>query len=365
MDQKINMRPAWRRDDYYFFPDDVRRYPAAWCYVVWSRRGPGKTYSFLRFMYESRIKFAYMKRTLKDVEHICVNKNNLDLSPFVPINRDTGSNVKPVLLTDGIGGFYDEFDDEGKPVGSPVGYIFALNAIKDIKGMELSDVDYLCLDEFIPQLGERISQAEGEMLMSIYMTVGRDRVKRGRDKLKLVLFANAEEISTPVTTELSIIDDMVELQAAGRTHIYLDQRKIMLHHITTDEIPLRPEELDGIAEAMEGTAWWRKAFGGEFASNDFSNVGRVQLKGYRPVCRVIYREKPIYVYRSGAAWYLSSSRHDAKKTYDMHRENDQKAFYYDHVIDIREACVDNKATFQKYSYYDFIMKYKKYFKLNT
>ena len=38
----------FKNEKYYYFPDDLERYPDAWCYIVWSRRGPGKTYSALR-----------------------------------------------------------------------------------------------------------------------------------------------------------------------------------------------------------------------------------------------------------------------------------------------------------------------------
>ena len=32
-------------DGFYHFGKDVYNFPNCWCYVVWSRRGPGKTYS--------------------------------------------------------------------------------------------------------------------------------------------------------------------------------------------------------------------------------------------------------------------------------------------------------------------------------
>ena len=226
----MNFFPDWRSEEYYFFPDDVRRWPDAWLYVVWSRRGPGKTYSFLRSMYENGIKFAYMKRTIKDVAMICSDKYGFDLSPFVPINRDAGTNIRPRLISDGIGAFYDTIGEDGKPVGAPTSYVLALNAIKEIKGMELSDVDFMCLDEFIPQPGEVVKRNEGELLLSIYMTIQRDRMKRGRDPLKLVLFSNADQISTPITNEIEIVDQMADLQATGKSHYYDEDRQILLHH---------------------------------------------------------------------------------------------------------------------------------------
>ena len=355
--------PDWKSPDYYFFPDDVQRWPDAWLYVVWSRRGPGKTYSFLRSMYETGTKFAYMKRTIKDVAMICTDKFGLSLSPFIPINRDSGTNIQPRLIADGIGAFYDHADEKGEPAGAPCSYVLALNAIKEIKGMELSDVDYMCLDEFIPQPGERVLRQEGELLLSIYMTLQRDRIKRGRPPLKLVLFSNADQVSTPITNEIEIVDDMVELQASGRTHAYIEDRGILLHRITDEEVPLQEDELSGIFSAMAGTAWGRKAFYGDFASNDFSDIGRIRMKGMRPVCSYTYRNRTVYVYQGNGEVFLTWSRSDTRKHYDLQKESDQKRFYYDHVIDLRAAHIDGRLTAEVYSMYDLIVNYKSFFKI--
>ena len=356
--------PDWKSPKYYFFPDDVRKYPDAWLYVVWSRRGPGKTYSFLRSMYETGTKFAYMKRTIKDVAMICSDKYGLDLSPFVPINRDAGTNVRPRLITDGIGAFYEQEDEKGNPSGPPCSYVLALNAIKEIKGMELSDVDYMCLDEFIPQPGERVMRQEGELLLSIYMTLQRDRIKRGRPPLKLVLFSNADQVSTPITNEIEIVDDMVQLQASGSTHHYDAERGILLHRITDDEVPLQHDELTGIFAAMAGTAWGRKAFFGDFASNDFSSIGRIRMKGMRPVCSYLYRNRAVYVYQGAGEYFLTTSRHDSRKIYDLSKESDQKRFYYEQIIDLRAAHIDGKLVAESYSMYDLIVNYKSFFKIS-
>ena len=49
-------------DGYYHFRKDVEDYPNIDTFIVWSRRGPGKTYSFLRYMVETDQFFIYMKR---------------------------------------------------------------------------------------------------------------------------------------------------------------------------------------------------------------------------------------------------------------------------------------------------------------
>lgn len=354
----------WRTDsNYYHLHDDLERYPDAWCFVVWSRRGPGKTYSALRYAYEEQIPICYMKRTIADVETVCGMRGGIDLSPYVPINRDGHYHITSQLLYNGIGGFYDQVDDDGKISGPPFSYIVALNALKTVKGFDLSICDWMLLDEFIPQLGEVVRHKEGEMLLDMYMTISRDRQKRGRGDLKLILFANAENISTPVTYELDIVDDMIDLTASGKTHLYIEDRGIMLHHITEEEIPIREEEKTGIYKAMAGTAWGAKAFGGDFANNDFSNVGKINMKNYQPVVSWRYKGKYTYVYRREDKLYFTSSRNDVAEVYDLDRENDQKRFYIDWVLYLRQECIQNKCVFKSYTMYDILINYKRFFNI--
>ena len=49
-------------DGYYHIGKDIEVFPDAVIYIVWSRRGPGKTYSALRYPYH-KFRTLYMKRT--------------------------------------------------------------------------------------------------------------------------------------------------------------------------------------------------------------------------------------------------------------------------------------------------------------
>ena len=44
-------------------------------------------------------------------------------------------------------------------------------------------------------------------------------------------------------------------------------------------------------------------------------------------------------------------------------ENEQKAFYIQHGIDLRTACIEERFKFQSYSMYDLIIHYKKIFNI--
>ena len=357
-------------DGYYHFRKDIEEYPDAGLINVWSRRGPGKTYSFLRYCIDEEKFFIYMKRTKEDVELLCTGSDNsemrIDADPFVPLNRDFGWNIKPKLIPKqkGLGAFYDT-NSEGEAVGAPLGLIISLSGIKSIKGMDMSKAEFICMDEYIPQATEIVRQKEGEALADFVMTVLRDKVKRGQ-KLKIVMFANAEEISTPITNELEMVDDMAEMMFRGESHYYNRSRRILYHHITQQEIPLTKEELESdMFVLMRGTAWAQKAFFGDFANNDFSNVKQMSIKNMKCLHKVHYKEKNWYIYMrpSDNMHYMTTSKGPFVYEWDLNRENDQKLFWIDHAQELRVNCIEDHMKFEKYTMYDLIMNYKKFFKV--
>ena len=336
-------------DTYYHLLKDILLYPLAWCYVVWSKRGPGKTYSSLWLCYYCDIKMIYIKRTDDDVDLILREDDRIDASPYKALKRDKNIKVVSSSIDKGFGDYY----------------VISFNRMKSYKGFDFSDCDFIIFDEFIPQIGERIKRAEGEQLLDLYMTVSRDRVKRGRAPLKLILFANAEQISTPVTTELEIVDDMADLTASGQTHLYIEDRDILLHHITNEEVPISEQEKVGIYKGMQGTAWFNKSFNGEFVHNDFSNVVQRSIKRSVPLIQLHYRTHDYWIYfnEDKEKYYICSTPAKAHYKYDLNRENEQKKFYADFCLDLIEACIEERFKFEKYSMYDLIVNFKKIFSI--
>lgn len=348
-------------DGYYHVLYDLLMFPDAWVYFVWSKRGPGKTYSALWLCYYSDIKFIYIKRTDKDVNLILKNDNmDFDASPYKDLKRDKGLNIVGVKIDDGIGAFY-EADAEGEPK-KLLCYVLSFNKVQAYKGFGFADCEFIIFDEVIPQKGERIKRSEGENLLDLYMTVSRDRQKRGRRPLKMLLFCNAEEISTPVTKELEIIDDIADMNASGQAYMFTI-RKMLLHHITNDEVPITEAEEDGIYAGMKGTAWWDKAFGGYFSGNDFSNVSKRSIRRSIPLIHAIYRKHDYYIYynEEKGRYYMCSAPAKCQYEYNLDRENEQKKFWCDYVVDLREACINEQFKFEKYSMYDLLMNYRKFF----
>ena len=346
---------------YYDVTADLRKYPEAVVIIAYSRRGVGKTYSALKGALEGGFPIVYIKRTIEDVNLICSSTDTFDTSPYKPINRDLGTHIMPSKIANGIGAF-NHVNDEGEAIGPPVCYVVALSAIKNVKGIDLSDCPWMVFDEFIPQISEtRVLQTEGEALLDVYATVARDREKRGKDPLKLILFANAENIYCPVVDELDIIDDLARLAVSGDSYRYIPDRAILIHHV--NEIEIREEEKHGIWKVMQGSRWWRKAYGGEFSKNDFSNVSAQVLKRFTPVCKFKWRDKFYYIYQKDRDFYVTAQPSDKKvKSFNLDRDNDVRLFYAKICFDIQEACTNGHVKFSDYSLYDMMMNFDKRFK---
>ena len=347
--------------EYYNMAVDLEKHPEAWLYTIYSHRGPGKTYSTLRYMYENRIKIVYMKRTIEDVDILCTDTGTdveMDLSPYKPLNRDFGWNIQPVLIKKGLGGFY-ESNEKGEPTGSPVAYVLAMSAISKYKGFDLSDCDYIVFDEFIPPVGERLNRKEGDLLMELYMTVSRDRLKRGKPMLKLIMLANTSQISSPITNSLELTDIMAEMEATGEAETLFNG--MYLHHLIEPKFQIIPPD-DPVRKALGQTAWGQMAFDGKFSYNDFSNVRKQSIKGMQPFIQLHYKTHDYFIYyrEYDQSYYMCESRQKCPLYYDLNRENQQIKFYLDYQIDLKYACVDDRMKFQKYSMYDLIINYKNF-----
>lgn len=368
---------------YYNVEDDINRYPDAWAYIIVGGRSRGKTYGALRSCKDNSVKrdFVFIKRTMDDVDLICSGSGNIhqkvfsdygvNMSPFAAINRDTGSDIRAYSIKKGIAGFWNtSIDEEGKaaPCGAPIGTIFALNGVTKYKGFELASSkpeQWIIFDEFIPNIYDRVNVNEGKQLLDFYKTVSRDRVQRGLEEVKLICLANSTNIANPLFTELEITDLVADMVQSGTFKYYDPERYIFIHLLEDDPEFIDAEAGTGIYKAMKTTRWGQMTYNNKFAYNDFSSVKRRALKGYQCVCAYIYKDETIFIYYNNGAYYITSSRSNARsfRIYDLNRENEQKAFWYDWLMDLRQACINDQVFFEKYSYYDLIINYKHLFRL--
>ena len=357
---------------YYDIQDDMDACPDAWCYIIVGGRKRGKTYGALRKYLNEKKTTVFLKRTNDDVRLLCSGNSltsktgeyEIDTSPYKSINRDLGTKIKAFKIDEGIGAFYAT-GDEGQAVGRPISYLLSLNANKKVKGMDLSECDAMIFDEFIPMFGEKVNRKEGELVLDMYETVSRDRVDRGRDDLKLICLANATDIYNPMCAVLEIIDDMSEMMDKGQESRYIESRGIFIHIVPQGAALAASNARTGIYKAMKDTAWGKVSYENEFAYNDFSRVRKkMSLKGASCVAEFRYREKDFYLYLTPSGeYYACTSRGAAPASYDLKQELSAKAFYYDVILEVMAAGMEQRAWFQSYVLYDLFANYKQRFKV--
>lgn len=335
---------------YYNVFDDIDEYgDRCWLIEAHSTRGPGKTYSFLRGCIERKKPFIYIRRTIGEVL-LCMDEES---SPFVPLAEDFGWSF---TYTKRFEGFYSVDCD-----GEFAGYLVSLSIAFKYKSLNFRMIEYVCLDEYIPRNGEKVNQKEGEMLLDFYMTISRDRVKRGQHHLILVLLANTVNLYCPITRTLGIIDTFSDMAASGEDDRYLPDRRMHLRHIRWSA---SIAEDDPIMIGMRDTQWGRAALGGEFAYNDFSKITRHGVKKMFCIAGFVYDKTPYWLWKAKNAdkFYICQQKGEKVRIYDLDIESEQSAFYRDYVIELKNLITDGKLTFSDYSAYYLIYNYKQIYK---
>ena len=127
--------------------------------------------------------------------------------------------------------------------------------------------------------------------MDLYMTVARDRHLRGKPELKLICLANATNVFNYTCEVLEVTDIIADMTVKKREVFYDEDRCIFIRLLKTPEEMLEDDKKTGMYKSMYNTAWGRVAFENEFAYNDFTNVGKIALKGFKPMIELKYKNK--------------------------------------------------------------------------
>ena len=130
------------------------------------------------------------------------------------------------------------------------------------------------------------------------------------------------------------------------------------------EKTLTKEELNSpMFKLMKGTAWAQKAFFGDFVNNDFSNIKQMSIKNMQCLHKIHYKKHTYYIYMrpSDNMHYMCSSKGPFIYEWDLNKENHQKLFWVEYGQELRVNCIEDNFKFEKYTMYDLIMNYKKFF----
>lgn len=378
---------------FYDIREDLAKWPWAHFMFIYGGRSTGKTYSVLRYMVEENKPFVFMKRTLQDVQILCTGRklnwsfeqnrrtsddNNqfrvdIDLSPFAPLNRDFGWNIHAWMVDSkaGIGAFFRE-DEDGNPVGAPLGFLLAISGVSKYKGFNLVEAlpqnedFYMIFDEFVPPAGTKKlalgkDATEGTALFDLYMTLERDRVSRGLNAIKLICLANPDSLISPIILTMDIIDEIAHMQKRGEDTLLIPEKHLAIHRIKKNKDFVEKEGNQPIYRLMGETEWAAKSLENEFVDADFSCIAKNNLRGYKGIVEIHYKRHKWYIWynEDKGSYYMTAQKppQPCPDVIEMSQEKDRLRFLRDYILPIKIASLYGLTTFQEYSMYHFVYRY--------
>lgn len=267
-------------------------------------RGIGKTYGFLKKMYEDGINFMFLRRTQAQADVICTP----DFNPYKALNVDMGWHIYPKKLTKYTFGFFEGYLEDGKIEIDKYTQIAtggALSTFSNIRGFDASDLDVLIYDEFIPQINERAMKGEADSFFNMLETVNRNRELKGIPPLKVICLSNSTDVANPIFIELGIVTKLMRLKTKGEFIYENPERKLTV--IMPKDSPISEAKKDtALYQFAQGTSFYESSIGNEFTYNAFTSVKSKPLSEYNPM--VTAGEITIYRHKSNGRLYVSGHK---------------------------------------------------------
>lgn len=305
--------------------------------LITGARGIGKTYSILKYLYENRLPFIYLRRTDKEAQY----QNRELTSSHSSILKDLKLNYKFAPVADKIGGVY--IDDELMCVN------LALSTFAGVRGINLSDFMFLIYDEFIAEPHMRSIKYEGMAFFNLYETINRNRELKKFNALRAICLSNSLNMQNDMFMQFDLIGQ-AELMISEDIEQY-ERENLLL--IICQHSP--------ISEKKAGTALYRQAsdefirmsIKNEFIRDDMSYVKRRPLHEY--VCQWSVGDLYVYKHKSQHLFYITTTRGETKNRYtanytDLEKMKRAKWRFYGQYLDgnVYFDSYKSVALFEKY-----------------
>ena len=258
-------------------------------------RGTGKSYGILKYIIDHNIKFMMLRRTQTEADMVSTAVTNpfkalMMKDPKMEINVESISKNLSCFTVPGL------TDDDPR---ERIGYLAALSTFATIRGADLSDVDLIFYDEFIPEKHQRPIKDEYAALMNVYETVNRNRELQGRQPVKMVSAANSNDIANPVFIGLEVVDRIARMMKKG-IEVYKDPKKSLAVYMFMKS---------PISDQKAQTSLYKLTAGNDFQNMALRNMFDLDtrfiksrsLKEYKPVVKI--GELVIYEHKSRKEYY--------------------------------------------------------------
>lgn len=265
-------------------------------------RGTGKTYSALLYAFQKRRRFMFLRNSQTQVRRLMKPQYNV----FKKINSDRGEDIQVQKDAD-TGIFYDKKREE------EIGYLSALSTFSNFRGPDMSDVDLIIWDEFIPETQERLVKDSGTVFFNTYETIARNRELEGEPALPVLFLANSNRLDNPIFVELGLVREAEKMTKKGIQFKINRERGYMI--IFLNESPISKKKQDTALYKLVGerSAFFQMSIANSFNLEDTDLIRSLPLREFTPLLNV--GELTIYQHKSNGTFYASGHMIQAPEKY--------------------------------------------------
>lgn len=295
--------------------------------VIIGGRGTGKSYSALDLarnnFYNGGRRFLYVRRERVEIDACCTPMGN----PFKKLNNDKGYEVDAEIDGKSGVGFFSE-------KGIIIGYAVALSSFAGLRSVDMSDVDLIIFDEFIPEKHKRKIRNEGQAVFNLYETVNRNReivteaeAEAGikpQPPCTMILLANALSLNNPILLQFDVVGEIQKMIQSHETRRTIKERRLYIEMVNNV----------GVTDAKRNTALYMLAnaqFVEETLSSDFkaddmsSVVSNIDMRHYKPYYSLGHWG--VYYSRNNDTYYIGTARGSFPRTFYETQADRVRLFY--------------------------------------
>lgn len=293
-------------------------------------RGGGKTYSSCHRWAQGE-RMLYIRNTDVQLQECLTAFGN----PFKKYNSDhnTSYYMERELNHANV------YDTPKKESRQNIGYAAALSIFYNIRGVDLSDVTTVWLEEFIQK--KKLSYDQYDAFCHMYETVSRNRELLGEPPLKVIFTSNSQSLNNDILIGFNLVEKIERMRLKGNNLLLLHD--ILIYYPKTLRITEKKRKT-ALYRVTKGSRFQQEAIDNEWAYDDMTNVKSRNLKEYNPVCGIdkIY----IYSHKSRNEFYVCFSSCNTVPYFKS--ESSLPLFMRNFGINLREAFMRNDIYFNSY-----------------
>ena len=262
-------------------------------------RGTGKTYGGLSFYLKNDRKIMLLRRRQNEADLQLMH----DSSSFLEPAEDAGIQfwIKKQKRTGLL--YLNENEDWSA-------FIAALATFATVRGsFNFADVTDIFFDEAIAEPHVQKIKAEGMALANLYESVNRNREVKGKKPVKLCCASNSVNMANDIFIYFNIVTDAEEMLKTGQEVKVIGNKLLII----PQHSPISAKKAKTALYEAVDKEFSEMAISNKFILNDFSYVGRRNLKDYQ----LLFSAGDLYFYqhKSENSYYITTTPGTTKNKY--------------------------------------------------